>query len=79
MQSSLTFQILSEKLDRIFTVKEETIKQAMRVIWERMKIVVEPSSAVPLAAVIENKEFFKGKKIGVIITGGNVDLERLPF
>lgn len=76
---SLTFQILNEKLDGIFTVKEESIKQAMRMIWERMKIIIEPSSAVPLAAIIENKDLFKGKKVGLIVTGGNVDLNNLPF
>ncbi|MDA3952929.1 MAG: pyridoxal-phosphate dependent enzyme [Bacteroidales bacterium] len=76
---SLTFQILHEKLDGIFTVKEETIKKAMRMIWERMKIIVEPSAAVPLAAIIENKDLFKGQKVGLILSGGNVDLDNLPF
>lgn len=76
---TLTFQILREKLDGIYTVKEESIKQAMRMIWERMKIIIEPSSAVPLAAIIENKELFKGKKVGLIVSGGNVDLDNLPF
>lgn len=76
---NLTFQILRENLDGIFTVKEESIKQAMRMIWERMKIIVEPSSAVPLAAIIENKDLFKGKKVGLIVTGGNVDLNNLLF
>lgn len=77
--SSLTFQIIREKLDGIITAKEETIISAMRMIWERMKIIIEPSAAVPLAAVIENKYLFKGKKVGLIISGGNVDLENLPF
>jgi threonine dehydratase len=44
-----------------------------------MKIIIEPSSAVPLASILENKEFFSGKKVGIIISGGNVDLTRLPF
>ncbi len=77
--SSLTFQIIREKLDGIYTAKEETIVRAMRMIWERMKILVEPSAAVPLAAVIENKYRLKGKKVGLIVSGGNVDLNNLPF
>lgn len=77
--SHLTFEIIREKLDGIFTAKEETIIQAMRMIWERMKIIVEPSAAVPLAVVIENKYRFKGKKVGLIVSGGNVDLNNLPF
>ena len=76
---TLAFQILKERLDGIFTVKEDSIKQAMRIIWERMKIIIEPSSAVPLAAIIEDREKFKGKKVGIIVTGGNVDLGKLPF
>ena len=75
----LTFAILSEKLERIFTVKEETIVRAMRLIWERMKIIVEPSAAVPFAAVLENRPFFEGKRVGIILSGGNVDLEKLPW
>lgn len=77
--SPLTFQIIRENVDDILTVKEETIIEAMRLIWERMKIIIEPSSAVPLAAVIENNKLFKGKKVGIIISGGNVDLNHLPF
>ncbi|PLX22769.1 MAG: serine dehydratase [Marinilabiliales bacterium] len=77
--SPLTFQIIRENLDDILTAREETIVEAMRMIWERMKIIVEPSAAVPLAAIIENKYLFKGKKIGLIVSGGNVDLNNLPF
>ncbi|MBU8892034.1 MAG: pyridoxal-phosphate dependent enzyme [Bacteroidales bacterium] len=77
--SPLTFKIIKENLDGIFTAKEESIVAAMRLIWERMKIIIEPSSAVPLAAIIENQDVFKGKKIGIIISGGNVDLNNLPF
>jgi threonine dehydratase len=51
----------------------------MRIIWERLKIICEPSCALPLAAILKNKEFFKNKKLGVIISGGNVDLNNLPF
>lgn len=77
--SSLTFQIIKDNVDDILTVKEETIVEAMRLIWERMKIIIEPSSAVPLAAIMENKYKFKDKNVGLIISGGNVDLQNLPF
>jgi threonine dehydratase len=77
--SPLTFQIIKQNLNGIFTAKEESIVLAMRIIWERMKIIVEPSSAVPLASIIENQDLFKGKRIGIIISGGNVDLNSLPF
>jgi threonine dehydratase len=76
---TLTFAIIREKVDDIVTVKESSIVEAMRMIWERMKIVVEPSGAVPLAALIEKKIDFTGKRIGIILSGGNVDLNRLPF
>lgn len=77
--SPMTFQIIGDNLDDIFTTKEETIIAAMRMVWERMKIIIEPSSAVPLAAIMENIDVFKGKKIGMIVSGGNVDLGNLPF
>jgi threonine dehydratase len=77
--SELTFQIISAKCDGIVTVTEEGIIAAMRMIWERMKIIIETSSAVPIAAIIEHPEIFAGKKVGVIISGGNVDLDNLPF
>jgi threonine dehydratase len=51
----------------------------MQLVWERMKIVIEPSSAVALAALIKSKEKYKGKKVGVILSGGNVQLDKLPF
>lgn len=76
---SLTFPIVLENVDQIVTVSEENIVAAMRMIWERMKIIIEPSSAVPLAAILENKADVKGKKVGIILSGGNVDLGRLPF
>ena len=75
----LTYSILSVKCDRIFTVSEESIIRAMRMVWERMKIIIEPSSAVPIAVIMDYPDFFKGKKVGVIISGGNVDLDKLPF
>jgi threonine dehydratase len=75
----LTFAIISRKVDRIFTCSEESIVVAMRLIWERMKILIEPSSAVPLATLLEKKFDFKGKRIGIVLSGGNVDLKKLPF
>jgi threonine dehydratase len=58
---------------------EDEIVEAMRLIWQRMKIVVEPSSAVPLAAVIKHRALFQGKRVGIIVSGGNVDLDKLPW
>ena len=58
---------------------EQEIIDAMRLIWARMKIVMEPSSAVPLATILKNRDTFAGKRVGVIITGGNVDLDKLPW
>ena len=77
--SPLTFEIIKSNVDDIFTVTEESIIKAMRMVWERMKIIIEPSSAVPLAAIMNNKSIFENKKVGVIISGGNVDLNKLPF
>jgi len=76
---SLTFPIIQKNVDEVVTVSEEAIIKAMRMIWERMKIIVEPSAAVTLAAIIEEKFDVKDKKIGIILSGGNVDLENLPF
>lgn len=75
----LTFHIISNHVTDILTVTEEEIISTMRLIWQRMKIVVEPSSAVALAAVFANPEIFEGKRVGVILTGGNVDLNKLPW
>lgn len=72
-----TFQIIRDHVQKIVTVTEDEITAAMRLIWERMKIIVEPSGAVPLAALLKEKENYKGKKIGIILSGGNVDLENL--
>lgn len=74
-----TFSILNRELVKIITATDEAIIASMRLIWERMKIIVEPSSAVTLAVVLENKEKFAGKKIALILSGGNVDLTKLPF
>lgn len=74
-----TFGIIQKYVDEIITVEEESIISAMRMVWERMKIIIEPSSAVPLAAVMENKDKFWSKKIGMIFSGGNVDMDKLPW
>jgi threonine dehydratase len=75
----LNFEIISKNVDEIFTANDDEIKHAMRLVWERMKIIIEPSSAVPLAIVLKNKELFAGQKIAIIISGGNVDLGKLVF
>ncbi len=75
----LQIQRVAFVVDTDLLVSEDEIINAMRIIWERMKIIIEPSCAVPLAALIKHKEQFKGKRIGIIITGGNVDLGNLPF
>jgi len=74
-----TFPIVTEYLDDIVTVSEEGIIEAMRCIWERMKIVVEPSAVVPLGALLTNRLDAAGKRIGIILSGGNVDLNKLPW
>jgi threonine dehydratase len=74
-----TFPIIQEHIYGILTVTEEEIVDAMKLIWQYLKIIVEPSCAVPLAAIIKNPVLFHDKKVGVILTGGNVDLEKLPF
>lgn len=76
---SLTFHIIRDYVDDIITVEEASIIIAMRLVWERMKIIIEPSSAVTLAAVIENKDRFRGMKIAIILSGGNIDLNKLPW
>lgn len=75
----ITFEIISKKANGILTVTEEQIIDAMRLVWERMKIIIEPSSAVPVAAVMANRQHFNDKRVGIIISGGNVDLSNLPF
>ena len=72
-----TFAIIREHVEKIIPVAEEEIVAAMRLIWERMKIIVEPSAVVPFAALLKEKEIFKGKKVGVILSGGNVDLAKV--
>lgn len=76
---TLNFPIIQDLVDDIFTVSDEEIIAAMKLIYRYLKIVIEPSCAVPLAAILARQEVFEGQKVGVILTGGNVDLEKLPF
>jgi threonine dehydratase len=75
----LTWHFVSNHVTDIFTATEEEIIEAMKLTWKRMKIVIEPSCAVPLAVILKNPEVFKGMRVGVIITGGNVDIDTLPW
>ena len=75
----LTWHFVSKHVEDILIATEQEIIDAMKLIWQRMKIVIEPSSAVPLATILKNKNIFSGKRVGVIITGGNVDLDKLPW
>lgn len=75
----INFPIIQKHIDQILLVDEDEIISAMRMVWERMKIIIEPSCAVPVAAVIKNQSLFENKKVGIVITGGNVDLGNLPF
>jgi threonine dehydratase len=76
---AINFALIQRYVDDIVTVGEESIVTAMRAIWETMKIVVEPSAAVAYAAILEGKINCRGKRVGVILTGGNVDLDALPW
>ncbi|MBN2484677.1 MAG: pyridoxal-phosphate dependent enzyme [Bacteroidales bacterium] len=75
----LTFEVIKKYTDNILTVSEESIVSAMKMIWQYLKIIVEPSGAVSLAAILDNKTVFSGKNAGLILSGGNIDLSRLPF
>jgi threonine dehydratase len=77
--SAPTFSIIKRLVDDIVTVSEEAIASTMRTIWETMKIVIEPSSAVPYAAILERKINVDDRRVGIILTGGNVDLDALPW
>ena len=76
---TLTYSIIQDHIDNIVTVPEESIIRDMRNVWERMKIIIEPSCAVPVSAIMDGNVDIEGKKVGVIITGGNVDLDELPW
>ena len=75
----LTWHFVKSHVTDILTASDPEIVEAMKLIWKRMKIVMEPSSAVPLATILKNSDTFAGKRVGIIITGGNVDLDRLPW
>lgn len=75
----LTWHFVRNHVTDILTASESEIVEAMKLTWKRMKIVIEPSCAVPLATILKNKDRFAGKRVGVIITGGNVDLDALPW
>ncbi len=74
-----TWHFVQKHVTDVLLADEDEIIAAMRLTWERMKIVIEPSCAVPLAAILRNKHLFAGKRVGVVITGGNVDLDKLPW
>jgi threonine dehydratase len=76
---AINLEIMQHYVDDIVTVSEEAIVAAMRALWETMKIMVEPSGAVPYAAILERKIDISGRRVGLIITGGNVDLDALPW
>jgi len=79
--SPQTWNIIQKNVECVITVTEEQIVEAMRYVWERMKIVIEPSSAVPVAVALSNefKQLTEIKSVGLVISGGNVDLAKLPF
>lgn len=74
-----TWHFVSNFVTDVLTASEQEIIDAMKLTWERMKIVMEPSCAVPMATILRNPEVFRGKRVGVVITGGNVDLDKLPW
>jgi threonine dehydratase len=76
---AINFALVQRHVDDVVTVSEEAIVAAMRTIWETMKIVIEPSAAVPYAAVLEERVDLRGNRVGIILTGGNVDLDSLPW
>ncbi|MDP6338930.1 MAG: pyridoxal-phosphate dependent enzyme [Candidatus Marinimicrobia bacterium] len=76
---TITFPIIQKYVDSIITVTETEIIEAMKMVWERMKIIAEPSSVITLGALLKSKDRFSGKKVGLILSGGNVDLNQLPW
>lgn len=75
----LTFPVIQSRVSDILCVEEADIVESMRLIWQRMKIIIEPSAAVPVAALMNEKATFRGQRIGIILSGGNVDLDALPW
>ena len=76
---SKTFPVIQELIDEIIPISEKEVVDSLKMIWERMKIIVEPSCSVSLALVLKNKALFKDQKVGLILSGGNVDLNHLPW
>jgi len=75
----LTWHFVSNHVSEIYTASEEEIIDAMKLTWKHLRVVMEPSSAVPLACILKNPDAFRGKRVGIILTGGNVDLDKLPW
>ena len=75
----LTWHFVSNHVSEIYTASDPEIIAAMKLIWKHLRVVMEPSSAVPMATILKNPEAFKRKRVGIIITGGNVDLDKLPW
>ncbi|EGL65700.1 pyridoxal-5'-phosphate-dependent enzyme, beta subunit [Agrobacterium sp. ATCC 31749] len=75
----LTWHFVSNHVSEIYTASDQEIIDAMKLAWKHLRVVLEPSSAVPLATILKNREAFAGKRVGVIITGGNVDVDKLPW
>jgi threonine dehydratase len=75
----LTWHFVSNHVSEIYTASEDEIIDAMKLTWKHLRVVMEPSSAVPLAVALKNPDAFRGKRVGIIITGGNVDLDKLPW
>ena len=76
---SQTFPVIQNLVDDIIPIAEEDIINSLRMIWERLKIIVEPSCSIALALIIKNKQLFKGRNVGLIMSGGNLDLDNLPW
>ncbi|WP_109313219.1 beta-hydroxyaspartate dehydratase BhcB [Ruegeria sp. AU67] len=74
-----TWHFVSRNVTDIFTASDDEIIEAMKLTWKYLRVVMEPSSAVPLATILKNPDVFRGKRVGVIVTGGNVDLDKLPW
>ena len=77
--SDRTFSIIRRHVSEVVTVSEEAIVDAMRLVWERMKVIIEPSAAVPVAALLEERLQVQGQRVGIIVTGGNLDLGSIPW
>ena len=76
---SKTFPIIQSLVDEIIPISEKDIVDSLQMIWERMKIIVEPSCSISLALILKNKSIFKDKNVGLIMSGGNIDLNNLPW